>query len=103
MNNSLSVDTAIAKNFVIDANDNKDYTKEDILATINYLINNDMEKLLFILYRVDVAEDKIRASLSLSGNEDAATIIYNHIYDRELEKAESRAKFSTSNGEFLDL
>lgn len=94
MKNSLSIDSAIAKNFVLDANDDKEYSKEDILATINYLIENDMEKLLFILYRVDVAEDKIRSALSFSAGEDAASIIYNHIYDRELEKAASRAKFS---------
>lgn len=98
MTNQLSIVSTIAKNFVLDANDDKNYSKEDILATINYLIENDMEKLLFILYRVDVAEDKIRSSLSYSEGEDAASIIYNHIYDRELEKIASRAKFSKGKG-----
>ena len=61
-----------------------------------------MQKLLFILYRVDVAEEKIRASFSNSMNEDAAEIIYQYIHDREVEKAASRKKHSSSGG-FLDF
>ena len=102
MDFASEINQLIVQQFVLDANDNKSYSKQDILATINYLIEHDMQKLLFILYRVDVAEEKIRASLSNSMNEDAAEIIYQHIHDREVEKAASRKKYSSSGG-FLDF
>ncbi len=102
MESPSAIDTVIVQHFVLDINDDKKYNKQDILATINYLIENDMDKLLFILYRVDVAEEKIRSAFSNSISEDAAEIIYQHIYEREVEKAASRAKFS-GGGEYLDL
>ncbi len=102
MEPASKIDTVIVRHFVLVDSDDKEYSKQDIIDTINYLIEKDMEKLLFILYRIDVAEEKIRASLSNAVNQNAAEIIYQHIYDRELEKAASRAKFS-NGGDFLDL
>lgn len=102
MEPSSKIDISIVQHFVLNASDDREYSKQDIIDTINYLIEKDMEKLLFILYRIDVAEEKIRTSLANAVNQNAAEIIYQHIYERELEKAISRAKFS-QGGDFLDL
>jgi len=57
---------------------------------INWLINNDFSKLVQMLYRLDVDEDKLRSLLEQQQNTDAATLIANIIIERQLKKAEVR-------------
>ncbi len=92
-----NIEKTIVQHFVLDASDNSHYSRDQILDTINHLIQNDLEKLLFILYRVDVAEDKIRTALLLRLEDDAAEIIYLHIYEREMEKVLARKKYNTAH------
>jgi hypothetical protein len=64
----------------------------DLLAQkINYLIINDFDKLISILYRADVDEKKLNAVLQNNKNETAGKLIA-HIYiTRQLEIMQSRA------------
>ena len=57
---------------------------------INYLLLHDFEKLISILYRIDVSEHKLRNMRSVHYNEDAANIIAALIIERQLQKMESR-------------
>lgn len=72
-------------------------TQTDILEKINYLIQNDFEKLIYILYRVDVNENKIKAVLAQKNEVNAAIIIYNLLEERENEKAQTRELFRRQN------
>lgn len=72
-------------------------SRDNILAKINYLINHDFEKLIFILYRIDVNEGKIKNALGQINAEGAAEIILKLIEEREAEKATSREKFRNRN------
>jgi hypothetical protein len=71
---------------------------EEVRATvtthINHLINTDFEKLVSLLYRIDVSESKMRAVLQLKEGEDSAVYIADLIIERQLQKIESRKKFS---------
>jgi len=60
---------------------------------INHLINNDFEKLVFYLYRIDVNETKMRLLLDQREGKDAAELIANLIIERQLQKIESRRNF----------
>lgn len=62
---------------------------------IDYLINCDFNKLLSILYRVDVSEEKLRKALAENKSKiPAARIIALLMIERENEKIEFRAKYS---------
>ncbi len=70
-----------------------------IIQKINYWINNDFEHLLYLLYRIDVHEEKVRSMLKTQKGEDAATIIADLIIDRQQQKVQSRKMFHFSKPE----
>jgi len=57
-----------------------------LLAVINHLIVNDFEKLISILYRIDVSENKINLLLKAFPEQQAAAIILSLVIDRTAEK-----------------
>lgn len=64
-----------------------------IIKKINDWILNDFEHLLFLLYRIDVHEDKVRKLLQEHKGENAAEIIADLIIDRQKQKIETRKLF----------
>lgn len=64
-----------------------------IIAKINHWINNDFEHLLYMLYRIDVHEDKVRKLMAAQKGENAAEIIADLIIERQRQKIESRKLF----------
>ena len=69
-------------------------------AHINHLIQHHFEKLVSLLYRIDVSEAKIKLLLQLQPNEDAAKIIAALIIERQLEKIKTRNLFRQSGNNF---
>jgi hypothetical protein len=63
---------------------------------INYLITNDFNKLLSVLYKVDVSEKILKISLQ-EHTQDAATVIAEMIIERQLQKIKTREQFKTDN------
>ncbi len=78
-----------------------------IIEKINNWINNDFEHLLYLLYRIDVHEDKVRKLMIEHKGENAAEIITDLIIARQKQKIEieKALDFLTIigiyNGEFL--
>lgn len=70
---------------------------KEFVAYINYLINNDFEKLVFLLYRIDVSEPIIKQLLIHDASTNAAELIAQAIINRQLEKIETRKKFTTNS------
>jgi uncharacterized protein YwgA len=66
--------------------------KEKLAIHINHLINHGFEKLVSLLYRIDVNESKIRQLLKQKEDENAAGLIADLIIERQLQKIESRRK-----------
>lgn len=65
---------------------------------IEHLIAHDFEGLLFLLYRIDVSEHKVRQMLAATGGEAAATTIAALIIERQKQKLalrEQMRKFPT--------
>lgn len=69
------------------------FTKQQLADKINELINSDFQKLVSILYRMDVSEPKLKLLLKENPNVDAGIIIADLMIERQLQKAESRKKF----------
>ncbi|MES1223506.1 MAG: hypothetical protein ABUT20_48875 [Bacteroidota bacterium] len=63
-------------------------------AVVNDLIKNDFQKLVHILYRVDVNERKLKYLLQENVGEDAGVIIADLIIERQMEKIKARAEFT---------
>ena len=69
----------------------------DLMAYINDCIQHDFNKLVQLLYRIDVSEEKLKYILQLNPNEDAAKLIAAVIIERLAATKAARASFSTAN------
>jgi hypothetical protein len=67
--------------------------KEQLSEYINHLIQTDFQKLVSLLYRVDISETKLKAVLNQSHDTDAGKIIADLIIERQLQKISSRQQF----------
>lgn len=66
---------------------------QKLTVLINDLILNDFQKLIAILYKVDVDEKKLKRILRENAGTDAGEIIATLIIERELQKIETREQF----------
>ena len=64
---------------------------------ISELIQNNFHRLMLILYKVDISENKLKKSLQANADQDAALIIAKLIVEREIEKMNSRNSFGSGN------
>ena len=69
----------------------------DLMAYINDCIQHDFNKLVQLLYRIDVSEEKLKYILQLNPNEYAAKLIAAVIVERLAATKAARASFSTTN------
>ena len=85
---------ATAKALQISLKSNDFAVNKQLLADrINDLILEDFEKLVTILYRTDVSEEKVRRLLQDNPGIAAGHIIAELIIERQLQKIKSRREF----------
>ena len=77
-------------------------TKQVLVDKINDLINNDFQKLVLILYRVDVSEIKLKQLLNENAGTNAALIIADLMIERQAEKIRSRQEFNKRDENISD-
>jgi hypothetical protein len=61
---------------------------------VNDLVQNDFQKLVQLLYQVDVSEPKLKNALSTRPTADAAEIIARLLVERQLQKIKSRREMT---------
>ena len=71
-----------------------------LIRRIEELMARDLEKLMWILYRIDVSEKKVREALEIHSSMDYAQALADLIIERQVEKAKSRAQYSTGGGDW---
>lgn len=75
-------------------------SKEELLniirKTVQHYLDNDLNHLLNILYRIDVNEAIVKTILSTASPENIADALAEEILNRELKKAEYRLKYNNS-------
>lgn len=98
MQNNQALSTIIKNLHIEEENDLEKSQSENFQILVNFiddLIQNDFNRLVSILYRVDISEQKLK--LKLAENKDSnirsAEIIANLLIEREQEKIRSREKY----------
>ena len=64
--------------------------KDWLVKEIEYLLHSNMERLMWILYRIDIDERKLKKLLEQDDETPPAEIIANAIITRQIEKYHSR-------------
>ncbi len=67
--------------------------KELLTDKLSFLLDHDFEKLLWILYRIDVDEKLVTTTLAANPDKPAAEILADLIIQRQMKKAETRIKY----------
>ena len=78
------------------------FGKQLLAEKINELITNDFQKLVLILYRMDVSEIKLKQLLNENAGANAAVIIADLMIERQAEKIKSRQQFSKRDENISD-
>ena len=77
-------------------------TKQALIEKINDLITTDFQKLVSILYRMDVSEIKLKQLLNENPGTNAALIIVDLMIERQAEKIRSRQQFNKQDENISD-
>ena len=78
------------------------FNKQKLAEEINHLINNDFQKLVSILYRMDVSETKLKQLLNENPGTNAAIIIIDLMIERQEQKIISRQQFRKKDENISD-
>ncbi len=71
--------------------------REELISTINDLIVTDFEKLVFVLYRIDVNEAKIKSLLATRTDTNTGELIADAIIERIQQKKVAKEIFKQQN------
>jgi hypothetical protein len=96
MKENESIEQLLNLNSQLDAVQ-KEEMKDHLIFYINHLLIQDFDKLVQILYRVDVSENKLREVLQKNSGTDAAIIIADLLMQRQEEKIKTKEAFKSSN------
>jgi hypothetical protein len=80
----------------------QDDFQRSLAEYLNHLAVNDFEKLIQILYRVDVDEAKLKYILKKNKEEQAGTLMAKLVTDRQIEKIAVRETFRENQGDWKD-
>lgn len=72
--------------------------RQQLIDYINFLLLEDFNRLLQLLYRVDVSEQKLKILLQENPSTDAAILITDLLIARQEEKINQRTRFSQDPG-----
>ena len=70
-----------------------DELREKLEKIVAYLLDNDFERLLNAMYRLDINEDKFKIALSGMGKKVISAEITDLIISREIQKLKTRMKY----------
>ena len=65
-----------------------------LILRIEELIARDTEKLMWVLYRIDVNEKKVNEALTVNSSLNYAEVLADLIIERQIEKAKTRKQYS---------
>jgi hypothetical protein len=76
--------------------------RQELQAMVSQIMKTDFQKLVNILYRIDVNERKLKYLLQENVGEDAPVIIADLIIERQMEKIKSRKQYSRQDDDISD-
>ena len=87
-----SIDALVTQVVTAENPSRKEEVRQQLILAIQYLIENDFDKLVQILYRVDVDEENLKRMLR-EDTTDAPMLIADLIIHRQLEKLHTKRSF----------
>ena len=102
--NNKSLVKEINKDMVIALSDkiSLDELQTQLGSYINQLIQTDFQKLIMLLYRIDVSEVKLTQLLKVQPQENAGKIIADLVIERQLQKIKTREQFKQQDNNFSE-
>ncbi|MEJ2903291.1 hypothetical protein [Pedobacter panaciterrae] len=94
MDELTSLSNIINKDFDIDNLATEALMRERLIEAFAYLLDNDISKMMNILYRTDVDEVKLKALLISNSELPSAEVIADAYIARQKQKIETRKKYS---------
>jgi hypothetical protein len=71
--------------------------RQQLEDTLNWMVDNDFEKLVQILYRIDIDEKRLRAVLFSQSEAPTATLLADLIIERQQQKAAARQRYTATD------
>src|SRR5262245_61055910 len=93
MNNNEIVDELFRSIGMTKHDNDHSFNKQLLADKINDLLISDFQKLVSVLYRMDISESKLKLLLKENPNIDAGIIIAELMIERQLEKNRSRQQY----------
>lgn len=84
----------ISRDFEIDDLASEALLRARLIEAFAYLLDNDISKMMNILYRADVDEEKLKSLLISNAELPSAEVIADAYLRRQKEKIETRKKYS---------
>ncbi|UAY52054.1 hypothetical protein [Ferruginibacter albus] len=97
MNNDLIKTINTYAEINVSENTSFEALKQILTEHVNYLIQHNFEKLVTLLYRIDVSEARLKQLLQQNSNANAGNIIADLIIERQIQKIESRKNFKQND------
>lgn len=94
MDDFKSLSTIVSTDFEITDIVSEALLRERLIEAFAYLLDNDISKMMNILYRTDVNEEKLKKLLISNSNLPSAEVIADAYISRQKEKVETRKKYS---------
>lgn len=87
---------SLNQSFEIQTDDKTTYDEQfnKLVLWVEHLIDRDFNRLLSILYRIDVSEQKIKTALIENKGQNPGVIIATLMLEREIQKRKFREMFS---------
>jgi hypothetical protein len=91
------LDSLISSDSFIPAGEDEKSFVLALASEINSLILSDFEKLVQILYRLDINENNLKQTLKEQLNDEAGLIIARMIIERQVQKSRTRQQFRSDD------
>lgn len=94
MEDFKSLSRIVSTDFEVDDILSEDLLRVRLIEAFAYLLDNNISKMMNILYRTDVNEEKLKALLISNSNLPSAEVVADAYISRQKEKVETRKKYS---------
>ena len=74
--------------------------RQVLIQRIEELLVKDLEKLMWILYRIDVSEAKVHEALAVNSSMNYAEALADLIIQRQIEKVRTRQEYGEGGGDW---
>lgn len=94
MEDLKALTSMVGKDFEVEEIWTEAQIRERLVQAFAYLLDNDISKMMNILYRTDVDEEKLKSLLISNSELPSAEVIAEAYLRRQKEKIETRKKYS---------